>query len=140
VKLGKKTIALLGVPLGLGVAAGLVFLFVLKPGASAAPVVPDPAPGQHGVMLPLEAKVVNLAPGGDYKYAKVGVTIELRPESADFYALAAEARTTAEAAIVKEYTDAMPLLQDAVGRVVGAKTSTQIAAPGGREVDEPHPG
>ena len=63
-KLGKKTIVLLGLPLGLGVAAGVVVLFVLKPFSTTATTVPDPAPGQHGVMLPLDTKVVNLSPGG----------------------------------------------------------------------------
>jgi flagellar basal body-associated protein FliL len=131
-KLGKKTIALLGVPLGLGVAAAVVFLVVLPKGS--APVgVPDPGPGQHGLMLPLEAKVVNLAAGGDFHYAKVGVTIELRPADAGFYALVAEARTTAETVAVKEYEGATPLLQDAIGRITSAKTSTQLGTPAGRE-------
>ena len=131
-KLGKKTIALLGVPLGLGAAAAVVFLVVLPKGS--APVgVPDPKPGEHGVMLPLEAKVVNLGAGGDFHYAKVGVTIELRPADAGFYALTAEARTTAETLAVKEYEGATPLLQDAIGRITSAKTSAQLGTPAGRE-------
>lgn len=134
-KLGKKTIVLLGLPLGLGVAAGVVVLFVLKPfgPAPAAPTIPDPGPGQHGIMLPLDAKVVNLAPGGDFKYVKVGVTLELRPESADFYALKAEARTAAETLVVKDKEYILPLLDDAVGRVLASKTSTDLLAEGGRE-------
>jgi len=133
VKLGKKTIVLLGLPLGLGVAAGVVVLFVLKPFSTTATTVPDPAPGQHGVMLPLDTKVVNLSPGGDYKYAKVGVTLELRPDTADFYGLKADARTTAESTIVKDYADVLPLLDDAVGRVVASKTSTDLLSQGGRD-------
>jgi flagellar basal body-associated protein FliL len=135
VKLGKKTIALLGVPLGLGVGAAVVFLVVLpKLGGGGAPVyVADPGPGQHGLMLPLEAKVVNLAAGGDFHYAKVGVTIELRPADASFYALVAEARTTAETAAIKDYDGAIPLFQDAIGRITAAKTSTQLGTPEGRE-------
>lgn len=131
-KLGKKTIVLMGLPLGLGLAAGVVFLVVLRPGGATSGV-PDPAPGQHGVMVPLDTKVVNLAPGGDYKYAKVGVTLEMRPEDAGFYALKAEARTTAESLIVKEYAYALPLLDDAVGKVVASKTSTQLVNQGGRD-------
>jgi flagellar basal body-associated protein FliL len=133
VKLGKKTIVLMGLPLGLGVAAGVVVLFVLNPFAAASATIPDPAPGEHGVMLPLDTKVVNLSPGGDYKYAKVGVTLELRPEAADFYALKSDARTAAEALIVKDYTDVLPLLDDAVGGVVASKTSTDLLSAGGRE-------
>jgi flagellar basal body-associated protein FliL len=132
VKLGKKTIVLMGLPLGLGVAAGVVFLVVLKP-ASVAPGVPDPAPGQHGVMVPLDTKVVNLAPGGDYKYAKVGVTLELRPDDPGFYALKADARTAAESLVVANYTYILPLLDDAVGKVVGSKTSTELLSQGGRD-------
>jgi flagellar basal body-associated protein FliL len=132
VKLGKKTIVLMGLPLGLGVAAGVVFLVLLKP-ASAAPGVPDPAPGEHGVMVPLDTKVVNLAPGGDYKYAKVGVTLELRPDDPGFYALKSDARTTAEGLVVKDYADILPLLDDAVGKVVGSKTSTDLLTQGGRD-------
>jgi flagellar basal body-associated protein FliL len=132
VKLGKKTIVLMGLPLGLGVAAGVVFLVVLKP-AGATPGVPDPASGQHGVMVPLDTKVVNLAPGGDYKYAKVGVTLEIRPNDASFYALKADARTAAETLVVKDYAYVLPLLDDAVGKVVGAKTSTDLLGQGGRD-------
>ena len=134
-KLGKKTIALLGVPLGLGIAAAVVFLVVLpKMSGAGTPVyVPDPAPGQHGVMLPLEAKVVNLSAGGDFHYAKVGVTIEMRPADASFYALVAEARTTAETLLVKDYTAEIPLFQDAIGRTTSAMTSTQLGTPEGRE-------
>ena len=132
-KLGKKTIALLGVPLGLGIAAAVVFLVVL-PKVGAAPMgVPDPAPGQHGVMLPLEAKVVNLASGGDFHYAKVGVTIEFRPADASFYALVAEARTTAQTLAIKDFDADIPLFQDAIGRITSAKTSAQLGTPDGRE-------
>jgi flagellar basal body-associated protein FliL len=133
VKLGKKTIALAGVPLGLGIAAAVVFLVVL-PKMGAAPVgVPDPAAGQHGLMLPLEAKVVNLAAGGDYHYAKVGVTVELRPADASFYALTADARTAAETLAIKDYDVAIPLFQDAIGRITAAKTSVELGTPDGRE-------
>jgi flagellar FliL protein len=132
VKLGKKTIALLGVPLGLGVAAGLVYFFVLA-GPSAPPEIPDPGAGEHGPMIALEDKVVNLMAGGDYHYAKVGVTVELRPEKSDFYALKGEARKVAEDEINKEYSGALPLMLDAVGRVVGSRTSTQLGTPDGRD-------
>jgi flagellar basal body-associated protein FliL len=132
VKLGKKTIALLGVPLGLGVAAGLVYFFVLA-GPSVKAEIPDPGEGQHGPMIALEERVVNLLKGGDYRYAKVGVTVELRPESADFYALKGEARTVAEEEIHKDYQAAVPLMLDAVGRTVGARSSTELGTPEGRE-------
>jgi flagellar basal body-associated protein FliL len=131
VKLGKKTIALLGVPLGLGVAAGLVYFFVLSKPAEP-PKIPDPETGQHGVMVVLEDKVVNLLKGGDYRYAKVGVTIEVRPESADFYKLKGEARVVAEKELVKGYEAALPLMLDAVGQTVGSRTSTDLGTPEGR--------
>lgn len=131
-KLGKKTIALLGLPLGLGVAAGLVYFFVLA-GPSVPPEIPDPATGEHGVMIAMEERVVNLLKGGDYRYAKVGVTVELRPESAGFYQLKGEARVTAEKELAKEYEAVMPLMLDAVGRTVGAKSSTDLGTPDGRD-------
>jgi flagellar basal body-associated protein FliL len=133
VKIGKKAIVLMGLPLGIGIAAAVVVLVVLKPfGNSAPPGVPDPTADQHGIMLPLDTKVVNLTAGGDYKYAKVGVTLELRPETADFYALKAEARTTAEALVVKDYADILPVLDDAVATVVAAKSSTDLNTADGR--------
>jgi len=76
--------------------------------------------------------VVNLSPGGDFKYAKVGVTLELRPATADFYALVADARTAAEAPLVKDYADTLPVLDDAVATVVAAKTSTDLVTAAGR--------
>jgi flagellar FliL protein len=132
VKLGKKTIALLGVPLGLGVAAGLVYFFVLA-GPSVPPEIPDPAEGQHGPMVALEERVVNLLTGGDYRYVKIGVTVELRPEAASFYELKGEARVAAEHELEKEYEAVMPLMHDAVGRTLGARTSNELGTPEGRE-------
>jgi len=132
VKLGKKTIALLGLPLGLGLAAGLVYVFVLS-GPAAPPQVPDPAEGQHGVMVAMDERVVNLLKGGDFRYAKVGVTVELRPEKADFYALKGEARVAAEKEATAQVASAMPLMLDAVGRTVGARTSSDLGTPEGRE-------
>ena len=81
-------------------------------------------------MIALEDRVVNLLKGGDYRYAKVGVTVEMRPESADFYKLKGEARVVAEKELVKDYEAVMPLMLDAVGRTVGAKTSTDLGTPG----------
>jgi flagellar basal body-associated protein FliL len=133
VKAGKKTLLLVGITVGLGVAALLaVVLLVLKP-FDPTPPVPNPAAGQHGVMLPLDTKVVNLAPGGDYKYAKVGVTLELRPDKADFYKLAAADREAAAGIVVKGMSDELPMLDDAVARVVSSKTSTDMLAESGRE-------
>ena len=133
-KAGKKTILLLGIPLGLGLAVGLlaVVFLVLKPGATP-PGIPDPSPGQHGVMLPLDTKVVNLAPGGDYKYAKVGVTLELRPEKVDFYAAAPADREVTSALVVKNMAEMLPLLDDAIAKVVSSKTSTELLNDAGRE-------
>lgn len=132
-KLGKKTILIAGIPVGLAVAGGLAFM-MLSGGSAVPPEIPDPAAGQHGVMLALDDKVVNLLPAGptSYRYAKVGVTIELRPEKADFYALTAEARKTAEELAVKGYEEDVPLLLDALGRVVSARTSDQISTPATR--------
>jgi flagellar basal body-associated protein FliL len=83
-------------------------------------------------MVVLEDKVVNLLKGGDYRYAKVGVTIEVRPESADFYKLKGEARVVAEKELVKGYEAALPLMLDAVGQTVGSRTSTDLGTPEGR--------
>ena len=84
---GRRAILALGVPLGLAAAGALVFT---QMSAAKMPVtVPDPGPGRLGPMLALDDKVINLStstPGG-YKYAKVGVTIELRPTTASFYGM-----------------------------------------------------
>jgi flagellar basal body-associated protein FliL len=129
-KLGKKTILIAGLPVGLAVAGGLAFM-MLSGGSKAPPVIPDPAAGEHGVMLALDDKVVNLLPAkaSSYRYAKIGITVEIRPEKADFYALTADARKTAEELAVKGYEEDVPLLLDALGRVVSARTSDQISTP-----------
>lgn len=132
-KLGKKTIVLLGIPLGLGLAGGLAAIVLLGGSGSTPPITPDPSPGQHGLMVPLEEKVVNLMDGGDYRYAKIGVTVEVRPEKADYYALVGEARAVADKELLKEFEPAMPLMLDALGRVVGSHTSTELGTPEGRE-------
>lgn len=132
-KLGKKTILLGGLPIGLAVSGALAFV-VLSGGSAPKPEIPDPAEGQHGVMLALEERVVNLMQTGTtgYRYAKIGLTVELRPASADFYALVAEPRVVAEKLALGESEASVPLLLDALGRVVSARDSSQIAGSASR--------
>lgn len=132
-KPGKKTILIAGIPAGLAVSGGLAFM-MLSGGGDVPHETPDPAAGEHGIMLVLDERVVNLLPAGAsaYRYAKVGVTIEIRPEKAEFYALTAEARKVAEEESVKGHEEDLPLLLDALGRVVSSRTSDQISTPEAR--------
>jgi len=85
-------------------------------------------------MLALEDKVVNLSivtPGG-YKYAKIGVTIEMRPSAASFYKLHGTERTKQETTELASYTDAVPLLIDAVGTTVSSHDSATLTTVDGR--------
>ena len=127
---GKKAL-LLGIPLGLALVGGLAFTQLS--GASAGPPpVPDPIAGQHGVMLALDSKVINLQAGGAYRYAKVAVTVELRPELASFYGLASTARATAEKDAIAKSSSVVPVLLDAVGTVVSAADPVALTTPEGR--------
>jgi len=85
-------------------------------------------------MLALNDQVINLAgtTPDSYKYAKVGVTIELRPTAASFYSLHGADRTKEETTELAAYTDDLPLLQDAVGSVVSAHDSSTLTTPDGR--------
>jgi flagellar basal body-associated protein FliL len=129
---GRRSILVLGVPLGLAAAGALVFM---QMSASSVPTtVPNPGQGQFGPMLALEDKVINLSqttPGG-YKYAKVGVTIEVRPSSAGFYDMHGTERTKEETTELGAYTDAVPLLIDAVGTAVSAHDSATLTTSDGR--------
>lgn len=130
---GKKAILVLGLPLGLALAGGIAYMALAGSGESSGPPpVPDPERGQHGVMLALEERVVNLQAGGPYRYAKVGVTVEIRPETADFYALAGELRAEAEKEAIAAHGSAVPLLLDAIGTVVSAADSKTLVTPDGR--------
>jgi flagellar basal body-associated protein FliL len=133
VKLGKKTILLGGLPIGLAVSGALAFV-VLSGGSAPKPEIPDPAAGQHGVMLVLEERVVNLMTTGaaGYRYAKIGLTLEMRPKGADFYALTGEPRVAAEKLATDEYDASVPLLLDGLGRVVSARDASQIGGPEAR--------
>jgi flagellar basal body-associated protein FliL len=130
---GRKAILLLGVPLGLAAAGGLGFM--MMSGAKATPPVPDPTAGQHGPMLALDSRVINLTTGsqtGLYKYAKVAVTIELRPASASFYDLASDARAKQEKLETDKVVEDVPLLLDSLGSVVSAHDSSTLTTPDGR--------
>lgn len=128
---GKRAIILVGLPVGIAAAAGLVVTQLAAGSAAPAPV-PDPGPGQHGVMLPLESRVINLPTGGPFRYAKVALTVELRPESAAFYELTGEARAAAEKEVVARAEPLLPLLYDAVGSVVAGSSGTALATADGR--------
>jgi flagellar basal body-associated protein FliL len=121
------------VPLGLAAAGALIFT-QMSAGAGGPPAVPDPAQGQLGPMLALSDQVINLSSGngGTYKYAKVGVTIELRPSAKSFYDLHGTDRTKQETTELATYTDQIPLLQDAVGSIVSAHDSTTLTSADGR--------
>ena len=131
-KSGKKTLLLVGIPLGVGLIAALLILIIIPKLTAPTPKVPNPAAGQHGMMVPIDTKVVNLAPGGDYKYAKVGVTIELRPDTADYYTMLPAAQEPLVVLKVKDMANMLPLLDDAVATVVSAKTSTELLSDTGR--------
>lgn len=127
---GKKAL-LLGLPLGLAVAGGLAFT-QLSGASTGPPLVPDPAEGQHGVMIALESRVVNLQSGGSYRYAKVAITVELRPESAGFYGLAGEALEEADKEAIAANAPKVPILIDAVGTVVSSADPAGLTTPEGR--------
>jgi flagellar basal body-associated protein FliL len=130
---GRRAILAIGLPLGLAAAGG--FLFMQMSAAPSVPLkIPDPTQGQLGPMLALDDKVINLTtttPGG-YKYAKVGVTIELRPTAASFYDLHGTDRTKEETLELAKHTEDLPLLIDAVGGVVSAHDSSTLTTPDGR--------
>lgn len=130
---GRRAILALGVPLGLAAAGALIFT-QLSAAPSVPPAVPDPSPGQLGPMLALDDKIINLStttPGG-YKYAKIGVTIELRPGAASFYDLHGADRTKQETTELGKHTEQVPLLIDAVGGVVSAHDSSTLTTSDGR--------
>lgn len=121
---------LIGVIIGLAVAGALTYV---KLSSSSTPVaVSEPADGQRGPMLALDERVVNLLSGGPYRYAKVGVTVELRPASPDFYGLSGEARATEEKLALLEHEADVPLILDALGRVVSAHSSNELVSIEGR--------
>lgn len=127
---GRKAIVAI-IPIGLAIGLAVGYTQIAQGGA---PVkVPEPSPGQHGPMLALESRVINLEAGGAYRYAKIAVTVELRPESAGFYSLTGDGRATAEKEAITAHEAQVPLLLDALGRVVSSKTSDQVIASDGRE-------
>ena len=130
---GKRAILALGVPLGLAAGGALVFSMMSAPKV-APPAIPDPVQGQLGPMLALENKVINLstATAGGFKYAKIGISIEMRPAAASFYDLHGTERTKAETTELAPFTDAVPLLVDAVGTVVSAHDSNALTTADGR--------
>jgi flagellar basal body-associated protein FliL len=131
---GRRAILALGVPLGLAAAGALVFT-QMSAAKGAPPAIPDPVQGQIGPVLALDSKVINLSTTtpGAYKYAKIGVSIELRPSAASFYDLHGADRTKAETTELAKYTDAVPLLVDAVGSTVAAHDSSTLTTADGRD-------
>jgi flagellar basal body-associated protein FliL len=130
---GKRAILVLGMPLGLAAAGAFVFM-QMSAAPTEPPKVPDPATGQVGPILVLDDKVINLTTtsAASYKYAKIGVSIEIRPEAASFYDLHGEARTTEEKTELDKYTEELPKLLDALGSVVSAHDSTSLNSVDGR--------
>ena len=128
---GRRAILILGVPLGL--AAAGAFVFMQMSAVKAAPQVPAPSPGQHGPMLALEPRVINLAPSPTgFKYAKVAVTIELRPESASFYSVSGDGRAKEEKTETDKISQDVPLLLDALGSSVSSHDSASLTSADGR--------
>ena len=118
---------------GLAAAGGFLFMSMSAP-AKAPPAIPDPSPGQAGLMLALDSRVINLAgaTSSGYKYAKLAVTIELRPASAAFYEMHGADRTKEEKTQLDKRAEDTPLLLDALGSVVAAQDSNALATVDGR--------
>ena len=131
-KLGKKTILLMGLPVGLAAVGGLAMMTL--GGSSVAAKVPDPKTGQHGFMLALDERVINLKQTGPtaYRYAKVGLTVEIRPETPAYYDLVGKPRADSDKELVAAYAADVPLLLDALGNIVSARDSATIATVEGR--------
>ncbi|MBA3876296.1 MAG: hypothetical protein C0498_05060 [Anaerolinea sp.] len=127
---GRRTI-LFGVVLGLALSGGLAYVRLTTAEGPPEPV-PDPGAGQYGPMIALEERVVNLQAGGAFRYAKIGVTVEIRPLDASFYTLVGEERAAADELARKEYEPMVPLLLDALGTVVSSRTSSDLVAVDGR--------
>jgi flagellar basal body-associated protein FliL len=130
---GRRAILVLGLPLGLAAAGALVFTQMSA--ASKAPAaIPDPKVGQFGPMLALTDQVINLSgtSAGTFKYVKIGVTIEIRPSASTFYEMHGTERTKQETTELAPFTDAIPLLQDAVGSTVSADDSATLNSAAGR--------
>ena len=130
---GRRAILALGVPLGLAAAGAFVFM-QMSAAPKAPPAIPDPGPGQVGLMLALDDRVINLTTttAGGYKYAKIGVTVELRPTAASFYDMHGDARTKEEKTQLDKHTEAVPLLLDSLGSVVSSHDSATLTTPDGR--------
>jgi flagellar basal body-associated protein FliL len=130
---GKRAILVLGVPLGLAAAGAFVFMQMSAAGATPS-AVPDPKAGQLGPILALDDRVINLSvsDAGSYKYAKIGVSIEIRPSTASFYDLHGTERTTSETTELDKYQEEVPRLLDALGSVVSAHDSATLTTPDGR--------
>ena len=130
---GRRAILILGVPLGLAAAGAFVFMS-MSGAKTAPPQIPLPSPGQHGPMLALDSRVINLtaAPAGGYKYAKVAVTIEMRPESSSFYSLSGDGRAKEEKTETDKISQDVPLLLDALGSAVSSHDSSSLTSADGR--------
>ena len=130
---GKRAILVLGLPLGLAAAGAFVFM-QMSAASGPPPKVPDPGTGQLGPILALDDRVINLnaTTAGSYKYAKVGVSIEVRPSTSSFYDLHGEARTTSETTELEKFLDEKPRLLDSLGQVVSSHDSATLITPDGR--------
>jgi len=130
---GRRAILALGLPLGLAAAGAFVFTQV-SAAPKVTPKVPDPAAGQAGLMLALDNRVINMTGtvAGGYKYAKLGVTIELRPADASFYDLHGTERTKEEKTELEKRAEDTPRLLDALGSVVVAHDSSALTSAAGR--------
>ncbi len=130
---GRRAILALGVPLGLAAAGGFLFM-QMSAAPKATPKVPDPTAGQVGPILALDSRVINLTStnAGGFKYALIGVSIEIRPKAASFYDLHGDARTKQEKVELDELTSDTPLLLDALGSTLSAHDSGSLTTSDGR--------
>ena len=131
----KKKFLLILVVLVLAAGGGGFAYLQMSSGSAAAakePEIVEPQKGQHGVMLALEDRVINLRTSSPFKYVKVGVTVEMRPKHAEFYAMTGEARHEAEKEELASLGEARPMLLDAVGTVVAATDPAGLITPAGR--------
>lgn len=134
--LGNKKILMILIAVVVGGVGAFGALTVMSGGKSdaAAPAAKaKPEEQGPGPLYRMKDRVVNLSDQGGRRFLKVGMAVEVKAETADFYKLKGEARSHAEEEISKELAPFEPLMNDAITSVLTTKTFEEVASAAGKD-------
>lgn len=88
---------------------------------------------EHGIMVNMSTKIINLLDPGGHKYIRVTIVVEVAPDNPDYESLPEEEKTHYLTEFEAEINARMPVMDDTVITLLSTKTYEELYTADGKE-------